>query len=89
LEWWKLHSLEYPTLARIAKDFHAIPATSVSSERIFSKAERLLSSTRTRLKGDVVRKIMTLSSWWEESWNQRSFDTWKAQGFEPLKTENQ
>src|SRR5262249_47909123 len=36
LEWWKHHSDEYPCLARIARDYLAIPATNAPAERVFS-----------------------------------------------------
>ena len=36
LGWWKIHAAEFPTLARMARDFLAIPATSVSVQRTSS-----------------------------------------------------
>lgn len=35
-EWWKCRENKYPALAELAKQYLAIPATSVSSERCFS-----------------------------------------------------
>jgi hypothetical protein len=35
LAWWKQHADDYPCLARIARDYLAIPATSDPSERAF------------------------------------------------------
>ncbi|KIK43880.1 hypothetical protein CY34DRAFT_803305 [Suillus luteus UH-Slu-Lm8-n1] len=34
--WWGHHSIQYPTIARIAKDYLAIQGSAVASERAFS-----------------------------------------------------
>ena len=47
LEWWRDRVGTNPRIARIAKDVLGIPATSVPSERIFSKAGELISCRRT------------------------------------------
>ncbi|CAB4461245.1 unnamed protein product [Rhizophagus irregularis] len=36
LQWWKAHEATYPHLAKMARDYLAIPGTSVPVERIFS-----------------------------------------------------
>ena len=38
IKWWKEHSIVYPTLARMARDFLAIPGSSTASEHQFSSA---------------------------------------------------
>lgn len=60
LGWWKKHLDKFPKLARIARKYLAIPATSVSSERLFSDAGNLISSKRTSLDPALVSKMLFL-----------------------------
>uniref|UniRef100_A0A914LLA6 HAT C-terminal dimerisation domain-containing protein n=1 Tax=Meloidogyne incognita TaxID=6306 RepID=A0A914LLA6_MELIC len=49
------------TLTRIAQMLHCIPSTSVSSERLFSKAGIIYSNDlRNRLSGKMVQKILII-----------------------------
>lgn len=41
LEWWKMHSHELPCLAKMARQFLALPASSAGVERLFSAAGRM------------------------------------------------
>ncbi|KZT32444.1 hypothetical protein SISSUDRAFT_994026, partial [Sistotremastrum suecicum HHB10207 ss-3] len=43
LGWWKLHEKEFPVIAAMALDYLAIPAASVSVERMFSASRHLCS----------------------------------------------
>lgn len=61
LEWWKARAAIYPHLAKLAKQYLCIVATSVPSERIFSKAGQLISERRSRLKGKNVQIILFLN----------------------------
>lgn len=64
LEWWKNYEQQYPRLACMARDYLAIPATSVSSEQCFSSSKNLITDNRNRLLGKTVRACMCLKSWW-------------------------
>ncbi|XP_005101836.1 zinc finger BED domain-containing protein 4-like [Aplysia californica] len=61
LIWWREHAKVLPRLQVIAKDVLAIPATSVPSERIFSKAGELISLRRSNLKKKNVDMIIFLN----------------------------
>lgn len=63
LEWWKLHSNNYPTLARLARDFLAIPASTVPSESTFSIAKHTINAVRNRIEGETARASLCLKSW--------------------------
>ena len=50
----------YPTWASLARDYLAIMASSISSERAFSAAGITISKRRNRLKGDIVEALQCL-----------------------------
>ena len=58
LEWWKKNQLKYPYLARLASLYLAVPATSAPSERIWSRASRILTLKRANLKEKVAQRMM-------------------------------
>jgi len=61
LEWWKINEDKYPKVAALARKILKIPATSVSSERIFSSAGLLINKLRNRLSSDLVDNIIFLN----------------------------
>jgi hypothetical protein len=60
LEWWDKWSLIYPQLSQLAKWLLGVPASSATSERIFSASGRVLEERRQSLNGDVVNDILFL-----------------------------
>ena len=63
LEWWKHHAGTYPCLARIARDYLAIPVTSAPVEHVFSGGADLLTNKRGSLSGDTIQACMCLDDW--------------------------
>ncbi|KAK1603698.1 hypothetical protein QYE76_027371 [Lolium multiflorum] len=53
----------YPVVAKMAKNFLTIPATSVSSESTFSTGGRVLDDYRSSLKPSMVVALVCASSW--------------------------
>lgn len=68
LDWWRDNEIFFPRLAIIAKQMLAIPAFSVSSERVFSLAGNILSKKRSRLTAANVDTFIfinkNMSSYW-------------------------
>lgn len=60
LKWWKDHQIVYPTLARMARDFHAVPASSAASERQFSSARHVGTDFRNRLTPGMFEAVQVL-----------------------------
>ena len=58
LAWWRQHETHLPRLAKLAKKYLAVPATSVPSERVFSKAGQLVSARRANLNPKNVDMIL-------------------------------
>ena len=65
LKWWKSREMHYPNLSITVKNYMCIPATSVSSERVFSTAGNLINSKRQRLTPDNVDMLMFLNKNYE------------------------
>ena len=61
LVWWKDNCSTLPKMAKIAKKILGIPASSVPSERVFSKAGEVISARRSRLQPSNVDMILFLN----------------------------
>ena len=62
LGWWKQQASGYPHLCKLFKKYLCIPATSVPSERAFSKAGELVSKKRSNLKPSNINMLLFLSN---------------------------
>jgi len=60
LAWWKTNTLRYPRLSKLVKPLFAIPATSTSSERLFSVAGLTVTRLRSSLSRDNVNALIFL-----------------------------
>jgi hypothetical protein len=61
LEWWKLYEQFYPRLRNIAMKYLSIPASSVSSERVFSLCGNLVNKKRCRLSPNNIDLLVFLN----------------------------
>ncbi|KAF7130256.1 hypothetical protein RHSIM_Rhsim10G0050500 [Rhododendron simsii] len=61
----RVNSGKYPTLARMARDILAVPATTVASEAAFSVGGRVIDESRASLLPDIVEALMTTNDWIE------------------------
>lgn len=60
IRWWNQRREIYPRLFEIAMARLCVMATSVPSERIFSKAGQVLTDRRCRLSGEKVKQTLFL-----------------------------
>lgn len=60
LDWWKQHEPHFPTLAKAARRFLCIPASSAPSERVFSKVNSVVTKRRASLLPEKVEKLVFL-----------------------------
>jgi hypothetical protein len=58
LQWWKAHARSYPLLARLARRYLAIPASSAPSERLFSRLKLTATAARQNLKSDTLCMLL-------------------------------
>ncbi|XP_025702857.2 zinc finger BED domain-containing protein RICESLEEPER 2-like [Arachis hypogaea] len=67
LNWWKSNEAKFPTLQAIARDFLAIPISTVASESSFSTGGRFVTPHRSRLRPDTLEALMCNQDWlWNE-----------------------
>ena len=62
LGWWKDNENHYPYVAKTAKHYLCIPATSVTSERAFSTANNIVTKTRNCLDPKNVEILTFLKN---------------------------
>jgi hAT family C-terminal dimerisation region len=74
LEWWALRMSAFPILSKMAKQMLAIPATSASSERVFSQAGQITRASRNRMDVSNTAQLIFLKGSWrkvtEMIWSQ-------------------
>lgn len=60
--WWKYHRTEYPTLARLARDYLSIPGSAVASERSFSSSRHIGTDFRNSLGTDTFEAVQIVKA---------------------------
>ncbi|KAI7949673.1 hypothetical protein MJO28_008494 [Puccinia striiformis f. sp. tritici] len=69
LEYWHRKQDIYPSLSAMAKCFLAIPATSASSERVFSKSKTIVGPQRASLSATSIEHTLCLKEWYRSTGN--------------------
>ena len=60
LMWWKEKRLNFPNVARVARKWLSVPATSTPSERVFSICGLVDTAKRSKLLGESIQKQVFL-----------------------------
>lgn len=58
LKVWKENEAQYPELSQLAAEFLTIPAMSAPSERVWSRASRVITAKRSCLSPDVTERMI-------------------------------
>ena len=61
LLWWKENENKFPNISKLARSYLCIPASSTTSERVFSKAGNLVTKKRSSLSGSTVDALIFLN----------------------------
>lgn len=61
LVWWRQHEVNFPLVAKLAKKYLCIPATSSASERVFSTSGNIVTCKRSCLKPERVDQLVFLA----------------------------
>ena len=64
LDWWMKNDKKYPKVARLARKFLCVPASSTPSERAFSKSGQVADQRRSSLTPDNVNMFVVLNKNW-------------------------
>ena len=64
LLWWRKNESRFPHIARLARLFLAVPATSTPSERVFSAAGNIVTKKRSALSPENVDALIFLNKNW-------------------------
>lgn len=62
IQYWSAKEAKFNLLRELARKYLSVPATSVPSERVFSKAGELISKKRSRLHPKQVQMTLFLNS---------------------------
>lgn len=62
LKYWDQNGSMYPHLKKIVHPYLSVVATSIPSERLFSKAGNIMTEKRNRLKGKKLEQLLFLNS---------------------------
>ncbi len=60
IDWWRKFEATFPILARLARRYLSIPASSAPSERIFSKYTTIWEKKKCNLKPETANDIIYL-----------------------------
>jgi hAT family C-terminal dimerisation region len=74
LEKWKYYEAFFPILARLAKIYLSLQATSAPTERVFSAASRVTGAKRAKLKPTTASKLLYVSRTWEWYFSEKSLE---------------
>ena len=58
MKFWKENESQFPELKQLATEFLSIPATSAPSERVWSRASRVISAKHSRLDPEVTSHML-------------------------------
>jgi len=58
LSWWATNRQKYPSVAAVARRLLAVPATSVASEHLFSKAGNVITKKRNCLASSKAHSVV-------------------------------
>ena len=65
LKWWKNNEQSYPRVAKVARQYLSIPATSVPCESLFSAAGNIISPKRTLLCDRNLESMLVIQRNWK------------------------
>ena len=59
-QWWKLNEVQFPNLKVLAKKYLCVPATAISSDRLFAKEGDEFARRRDTFRGSQLNNMIFL-----------------------------
>uniref|UniRef100_M4EBI7 HAT C-terminal dimerisation domain-containing protein n=2 Tax=Brassica campestris TaxID=3711 RepID=M4EBI7_BRACM len=63
LGWWKLNSINYPTLSKIAVDLLSVPFSTVSPDCVFDTEVKQMDSYKASLPRVTLEALLCTKDW--------------------------
>ncbi|XP_074347091.1 zinc finger BED domain-containing protein RICESLEEPER 3-like [Apium graveolens] len=63
LQWWKMNSVKFPILSKIAKNVLGMPISTVASESAFSTGGRVIDPFRSSLTPKTAKALICTQDW--------------------------
>ena len=60
-QWWKLNEVQFPNLKVLAKKYLCVPATAISSDRLFAKEGDEFARRRDTFRGSQLNNMIFLN----------------------------
>jgi hypothetical protein len=61
--YWRSKQYDYELISQMVRDFLAIPVTSASSKRVFSRGSDLITKKHNQLNSETTRSVLCLRDW--------------------------
>jgi hypothetical protein len=62
VDFWRTNEVKFPTISKLARRIHPVPASSAPTERIFSRMNKVTSKERSSLNASTVTDLVCLKT---------------------------
>ena len=63
LDWWRMNSVKFPCLSKMARDIFSVMATSVPVKRFFSIGGNIIDDKKHRMTNQTFKRTVLINCW--------------------------